>query len=462
MHREKLEIPGEAKEVTFEIARIARAVEFSELSSSVIIRAKHCLLDWLGATIAGAHEPAGRIVREALLDEAGPPQASVFGAVERMGASQAALANGTASHALDFDDVSINTGSPLHPSAPVIPALLALAERNGASGPAFLAAFVAAVETEARVGLLVAPGHYQGGWHATATVGTFGAASGCAHLLSLDLERWCMALGIAATQAAGLKAMFGTMCKPLHAGKAAASGLLAALLAERGFTSSPEALETPQGFGWTQTTTFSPELALSKFDEGFAINGVIFKKHAACFGTHSALEGILRLQRESALRAEEVEKVVLRVPTTLLSVCNISEPKSGLEAKFSLRFASALVLSGGDTTLSFTDEKVREPELMRLQERVVVEARETGGSEGVTEVHVSLTDGRVLSAKVDVYRAARDDELGEQRCDLITKFRKLVIPILGEARASSLVEQIDELETASFLRTLASTACRER
>ncbi len=174
----------------------------------------------------------------------------------------AALVNGSASHALDFDDV--NMAMPGHPSVAILPGLLALAEERGASGAEILAAFVAGYELQCRLGRTIAPGHYDGlGFHATATVGSFGAAAACAHLLGLDAAATATALGIAATQAAGLKSMFGTMCKPLHAGKAASNGLLAAKLASRGFTSRADALECAQGFARTHSADFVPERAFT-------------------------------------------------------------------------------------------------------------------------------------------------------------------------------------------------------
>ena len=166
---------------------------------------------------------------------------------ERLPAASAALINGAAAHALDFDDV--NLAMPGHPSVAILPALLALAEERGSSGKDVLTAFVAGYELQCSVGRAIAPGHYDVlGFHATATVGSFGAAAACAHLLRLSLEQFATALGIAGTQAAGLKSMFGTMCKPLHAGKASYHGLVAAKLAMRGFTSRSDVIECQQGF----------------------------------------------------------------------------------------------------------------------------------------------------------------------------------------------------------------------
>src|SRR5262249_9809788 len=178
---------------------------------------------------------------------------------------------------------------------------------------ALTAPFVAGFETECRAGQLVLPGHYQVGWHATATLGTFGAAAASAHLLGLDEERWRMALGIAGTSAGGMKSMFGTMCKPFHAGNAAANGLRAAQLAQRGFTSNPDVIEIEQGFAATHTATFHPERVGSWSEGDYAIRDVLFKYHAACFGTHATIEGVLRLKERERLTPDAVESITLRV-----------------------------------------------------------------------------------------------------------------------------------------------------
>ncbi|HEY0420773.1 MAG TPA: MmgE/PrpD family protein [Acetobacteraceae bacterium] len=222
-------------QVAREIVRRARAIRHAELPDEVRALARQCVLDMLGVALAGAGDPLVRILAAELEEQGGAPVAGVVGLKLRLPALSAALLNGTIAHALDYDDV--NLAMPGHPSVAVLPAVLALAEERGSSGAALIEAFVAGYETACRVGRLIAPGHYDGlGFHATGTVGTFGAAAGCAHLLGLDEEATLHAMGIAATQAAGLKSMFGNMYKPLHAGRAAQAGLLAARLAARGFT----------------------------------------------------------------------------------------------------------------------------------------------------------------------------------------------------------------------------------
>jgi len=228
---------GERPAVTRWLAGRAAAVRLEDLPERAVTVARHCILDWFAVTLPGAAEPAVRILAEDLLADGARPVASLVGLPQRTSALNAALVNGTASHALDFDDVNMAILG--HPTVAVLPGLLALAEERGASQDEVLAAFVAGYDVACRTGALMSPGHYGHGFHATSTVGSVGAAAACARLMGLDAETTATACGIAATRASGLKSMFGTMCKPLHAGMAAQNGLMAARLAARGFTSRP-------------------------------------------------------------------------------------------------------------------------------------------------------------------------------------------------------------------------------
>ena len=257
--------------VTIELADRASSIRYQDLPGEVRTLARQCLLDWLAVALAGSREELSGILAEQAIEDGGRPAASLIGRSEKISAHQAALVNGAASHALDYDDVNMAMSG--HPTVPIVPALLALAEDRGASGADFISAFVAGYETECRIGALVLPDHYARGFHATATIGSFGSAAACAHLLGLDAETTATALGIAATQAAGLKSMFGTMCKPLHAGKAAQNGLLAAMLAARGFSSRTDALECAQGFAATQSSDFRPERALADPPGSYHLRG---------------------------------------------------------------------------------------------------------------------------------------------------------------------------------------------
>ncbi|WP_414842452.1 MmgE/PrpD family protein, partial [Hydrogenophaga sp. Root209] len=242
-------------DITRELAARCADLCYTDLPEDVRLRVRQCLLDWIGVTLAGACEPLVHMLAEEAREQGGYAQATVVGHAMTTSSRQAALINGSASHALDYDDVNMAcTG---HPSVVLIPALLALAESRGASGRDFMTAFAAGYETMCQLGLVCGDAQYSNGFHTTATLGTLGAAAACARLLQLDADDTATALGIASTMAAGLKSMFGTMCKPLHAGRASADGLQAAQLAARGFTSRADAIECPQGLIATHGGTAS-------------------------------------------------------------------------------------------------------------------------------------------------------------------------------------------------------------
>src|SRR5580692_2504284 len=265
-----------AQGLTHALAEQARTLRHSDLPAEICTLAKQCLLDTIAVSLPGAADPLTGMLLAEMEEHGGKAEATVIGHAARLPAASAALVNGAAGHALDFDDV--NMAMPGHPSVAILPALLALAEARGASGADVIAAFVAGYELQCRIGRTIAPGHYDVlGFHSTATVGSFGAAASCAHLLGLDQSKFAVALGIAGTQAAGLKSMFGTMCKPLHAGKASYHGLMAAKLALRGFTAREDILECRQGFASTHSPDFHPERISDLPENGWYIRSNLFK-----------------------------------------------------------------------------------------------------------------------------------------------------------------------------------------
>src|SRR6266478_2320864 len=346
-----------------------------------------------------------------LLDEmaeaGGAPQASIIGHETRLPALSAALVNGAAGHALDYDDV--NMAMPGHPSVAILPGLLALAEIQRSSGREVITAFVAGYETACRIGLALQPGHYNLGFHSTGTVGCLGAAAACARLLGLDAEATARALGIAGTQAAGLKSQFGTMCKPFHAGKASQSGLLAARLAARGFSSRPDLVECVQGFALTHGPDFSPEAALATPEAGLHLFANLFKYHAACYLTHAPIECARRLRDEHRLTPEAVVGITLRLDASCERVCNIRAPVDGLQSKFSLRQTVAMALAGVDTASlgAYSAENALDPGLVELRERIGFDWQ-NNWPQTLSELELGFADGRHVSARHDAGIPAPD------------------------------------------------------
>jgi len=421
-----------------------RAITAESLPDPIRAVARQCILDWFAVTLAGAEEPLSTMLLDQALEDGGNPIASLVGHARKVSTRQAALINGAMSHALDYDDVNFSMGG--HPTVAALPGMLALAEQRKASGKDVLTAFVAGYEALGMVGLLVAPGHYARGFHATATVGSFGSAAACAHLLGFDADTTARALGIAGTQAAGLKSQFGTMCKPLHAGKAAENGLIGAQLAARGYTSRTDILECVQGFAATQSPDFNMERALSTPEGGFHVRNNLFKYNAACYGTHGAIEGLRTLVREQGLKPEDIASIRLKVEPGADKMCNIREPKTGLEAKFSLRFNAALSVLGGDTAApeTYSEATAADPKIVQLRDRVSVEPQGADWGHSVTESIVDLKTGRQLQVRHDTGIPAAD--IARQGERVTAKFMSLVVPVLGENRAKALAAAVDGLE----------------
>ena len=308
-------ITQQTADLTKTLAAQASAVTYDDLPEPVRALARQCVLDYYGVALAGADDPLVDILLAELTEAGGATQASVTGHKARLPSLSAALVNGAAGHALDYDDV--NLAMPGHPSVAILPGLLALAEQRRSSGREVVTAFVAGYETACRIGSALRPGHYDRGFHATGTVGCLGAAAACARLLGLDAEATARAFGIAGTQAAGLKSQFGTMCKPFHAGKASQYGLLAARLAARGFSSRPDLIECEQGFAPTHGPDFRPEAALADPPNGFHIFANLFKYHAACYLTHGAIECARRLRERHGVKPEEVASMTLSLDQRL-------------------------------------------------------------------------------------------------------------------------------------------------
>src|SRR3984957_19300358 len=436
--------------LTRALSEQARTLTYADLPDDVRALARQCVLDYVACTLAGAKEELAEILLAEMAEQGGAPIATVIGHAARLPVLSAALVNGAASHALDFDDVNIAmTG---HPSVVLLSALLPLAEERGSSGRDVLTAFVAGYELQCRLGRLLAPGHYNVlGFHATGTLGSFGAAAACAHLLGLDTEKFATALGIAGTQAAGLKSMFGTMCKPLHAGKAAYHGLLAARLAQRGFTARADIVECAQGFARTHSPDFHPERALATPPRGFHILNNLFKYHAACYMTHAPIEAARKLREQHGLRPDQIVSIRLGLDETCDRICNIPAPRTGLEAKFSLRLTTAMALAGVDTggLQSYSEETAADPTLIALRDKVEFDFR-NGVSNTVADLELVLTDGRTVSTSYDAGVPASD--IDEQGGRIAEKFSSLAEPMLGRTRANDLLGQASRLDQLSDLR----------
>ena len=427
--------------LTADLAEQASELTFDAIPDDVVEVARHAMLDWFGVALAGSAEAPARILARTL--PASADGVTAVGMTERFAPLDATLLNGTASHALDFDDMSLAFVG--HATVAVLPAALALAEERDASAGDLVTAFVAGYETACRVAVALGPEPYRRGFHQTGTVGTFGAAAAGARLLGLDGQTTAVALGLAATQAAGMKCSFGTMAKPLHAGKACQSGLLAALLASEGFTGNPGAIEADQGFaaltGGARDAAPPPD--------GWHLRDNLFKYHASCFWTHSALEGIGSL----GVRPAAVERVEIHVDEVQRGTCAIAEPASALEVKFSIAHLAAMALLKRPTS-AIADADARDAEVVALRDRI--ELVDDGVAGEPTRVDIVLRDGSVASAAHDVNAAARD--LDAQAARLSAKFTVLAAPVIGDERTARLRDAVLALGPGVPARALMGMA----
>jgi 2-methylcitrate dehydratase PrpD len=443
--------------VTAEIAKRAAHLAWRDLPDDLIERTKQCLIDWFAVTAAGAQEELTDILVAEAREDGIAGKASLVGRLETTSPATAALINGAASHALDYDDVNFAMGG--HPTVTVVPALLALGEQMKASGRLFIESFVAGYETSGRVGRLVAPSHYQKGFHVTGTVGSFSAAAAAGRMLGLDERQLAVAFGIAATQAAGLKSNFGTMCKPLHAGTASEHGLRAARLAAKGFTARGDSLECDQGFASSQSDRLDADAALGEPPSGWHLRNNLFKYHAACYLTHAPIECAKEIRLKSNFPPERVRKILLRIDAGADKVCNIPNPTTGLEAKFSLRQTVAMALTGIDTAnlASYTEAVTREPRIKTLRATLAIEFKPTW-PHSLAEMAIQLDDGTTLEATHDSGVPWAD--IAKQRQALEAKFDRLVTPVVGTAGAKRLLDAIDRIEDLADVGELARASAR--
>lgn len=433
--------------LTEKLARHSVGYREANLDERSFKVAKQCILDWFGVTLAGLDEPVAHILRDEIAENS-RGRSSIVGSKLTCAPVDAALVNGATSHALDYDDVHPLVG---HPTAAVLPAALAVGEAEGRTGTEVLRAFIAGYEAAAFVGSLMMPSHYARGFHSTATLGSFGAAAAAGLLMNLDDAQMAIAFGLAGTQAAGLKSMFGTMAKPFHAGRAAANGVLAARLAARGFTANLAVLEIEQGFIATQSDGLATvEARLPR--PGSVIVETLFKYHAACYLTHSAIEAVTALRHQLSLRGEDVAAIDVHVSSGHLMVCNIPAPRTGLETKFSLRHTAALAVCGEDTAAirTYSDENAVNPVLTAVRDRVTIHGDRPPGH----DAHVVITThaGKIAETSLDV--GVPDTDLDRQGERLAAKFRSLAVPVIGVEPAEKFRRNIAVLDTLQDIRAL--------
>lgn len=431
------------EELTRTIAQFIIDTDASSIPPTIYEHAKVAFLDWFAVTIAGRNEPLVlKLLRFSDL-MGGYEQATVLGHGLKKNVSLAALINGSASHALDYDDaIRVSMG---HPSVVLFPSLLAFTEWKERQGIDFLTAYIIGLQVGACIGACAGLEHYMSGWHATATIGRIQAAAACAKLMGLDLQQTVYALGIAGTQAAGVKRVFGTMCKPFHAGKASQDGLEAALLASDGFTSAEDILEGPDGFFQLFKGQIHEE-AVASLGKSWEIEKIVQKYHASCLATHSPIEAVLAITTREGLKVEDINTIDIHLSQMGMDNTGNPDPRTGLEAKFSTPYCVASALIRGETGLqAFTDEKMRDPEIREFMKKISL-AVEQKYSFVEVKVELKTTSGAAHSAFYDSFKQI--PELKTRTTKVKDKYIDLCGPVLGERKTKALMELILSLETS--------------
>ena len=453
--------------LALELARRACALRYDDLPPTAIHWAKVGLLDYIGVTVAGSTEPAPRLALEAL-GAPGAGASAVFGMGRRLNGLDAALVNGTASHALDFDDCNNTFGG--HPSVPLLPALFALADEIGASGRDFMLAYVTGFEVETKIALGVHFHHYTKGWHPTATLGTFGAAAAGAKLMGLDEACTATALAIAASLASGIKANFGTMVKPLHVGHCTRNGLYAAQLARAGFTANPDTVfEHKQGFlnVFNGEGTYDVARMLARWADPLDIvdPGIAIKQYPCCGSTHSALDAMLALVRKHDLKPDQVDRIDVWTHPRRLEHTNRPAPKSALDAKFSVQYCLARAVTDRRIMIEhFEGETYRDAAPQKLLARVHAvpygSDRFPADNHFGAEVQVRTKNGATYVEKVDQpFGRTSANPLTKER--LREKFENCSARVLDAKAVAGIHAAVERFETLSDVRAVTTFACNE-
>ncbi len=426
---------------------------YDDLPREAVERAKHCFLDGLGVVLAGYPHAAARIVLDYARDLGGHPEATAIGSGLKTTLPLACLVNGTMGHIMDFDDTNWEVRG--HLTTVLLPTLLAVGEKIGASGRDVLTAYILGFEAACKIGKGVNPGHYGRGYHSTATIGIFGATAAAGKLLRLSPPELAHAYGIAGSRSAGLRANFGTMTKSLHAGLCAHDAVTAALLARLGYTSNPQILETEWGFG----QVMSPEANFSDPFQGLGdpldiiSSGVVVKQYPSCARTHTALDAALGLIHENNLNPSEIATIRCGTDDECLKILIYPRPQNGLEAKFSMPYCLARAFYDGRLELDhFIDEKVQESGVQNLMERVVhyVEpeiVKKGYGLRAAAKIIVELKDGQILERTVDRAKGNPEDPLSFE--ELAQKFRICARRIVNDGQIEKVIRLTDKLEDVS-------------
>jgi 2-methylcitrate dehydratase PrpD len=442
---------GPPPPVTQILARYITSARFEDLPANVRKEGTRTFLNWMGVAVGGSHHETVNNAVAALSPFSGKPEANLMGRGDKLDILNAALVNGISSHIFDYDDTHLKTI--IHPAGPVASAILALSQHIPVSGRDFLNALVLGMETECRIGNAVYPSHYDLGWHITGSCGVFGGAAAAGKLLGLTEQQMAWALGLAASQPVGLKIQFGTMTKSFHAGRAAQNGLTAALLAAQNYTADVTALEGKDG--WAQA--LSRAVNWAEVTEGLgtryeaALN--TYKPFACGIVAHPGIDAAIQLRNENKLTPDQIDSVVLHANPLVLSLMGKTEPKIGLEGKFSIYHCIAVgLIFGAAGERQFQDAVVRDPTVTALRHKVTVNTDPTVASQKC-DLSVKLKNGKVLTKHIENAIGSLEKPLSDAALE--AKFADLADGILPKAQAQKLMQLCWSLERAADVGAIA-------
>ena len=443
-----VEADRNAPPITAILANFVAAHPSHGWSDAVEKEAHRTFLNWLGCAI-GAAQHDSVVSALAGVQELDPaPQATLLGRREKVDIASAALINGISSHTFDFDDTHLKTI--IHPAGPVASALLALAEKTGASGRELIDALVLGIDVACRIGNMMYPQHYDRGWHITGSTGTLGAAAACARLLKLNVRQTQMALGLAASQPIGLREQFGTMTKPFHPGGAARAGLMSALMAKHGFTSSLKAIEAPRGFAQVVSTKFDWTEVTGELGERFEISYNTYKPFACGIVIHPSIDAAVQLRNLHGVNPDDVERIELKVHSLVLELTGKKAPKDGLEGKFSVYHGVAAGLIFGQAgEHEYADAIVTRPDVVALRDRVVATV-DNSIAEEQTDMTAVLKDGQRVHVFVKHAIGSVENPLTDAMLE--AKFHGLADAVIGAEKAGRAIERCWRLALEADLR----------
>jgi 2-methylcitrate dehydratase PrpD len=424
------------EQTTRTLAEWLVAHRLDEVPQDVRHEALRSIVNIVGCAVGGSTHEAMDITLRALGPFSGPATAQPLARAERVDPLLASLLNGISSHVHDYDDTT--PGNYSHPSSPVASALFAYASANAVSGRDFVHAFILGFEAESRIGNAVYPAHYDAGWHITGTAGVFGAATAIGKLIGLDTQQMIWAIGLAATQAAGLREMFGSMGKAFHPGRSAQNGYAAALLAREGFTAGERSLEGPRGFAAVQAAAFDLSKITRALGDDWDLRVNTYKPFPCGIVNHPTIDGAIQLREAHHIAPGQIAAVRLRVAPLVLDLCNQQNITKGLQGKFSVYHGAAVGLVRGKAGIQeYTDEAVNDPAVKRVRERATAT-----GDPAITDdqahIEVELTDGTRLETFVAASLGNLARPLSDRQLD--AKFRDQGILALPAGRVERLIQ----------------------